>query len=191
MPLDLLPDEPVAFLVAVMAPGSDAAHATIDALAAEFGGVQRRGPVYDFDMTDYYEAEMGPALSKALAWLGPPVAPAELAARKQATIAFERHRARQGRRTVNVDPGLLSINSLVLATTKVSGHRICIGPGLWAEVTLLFEKGAYRAQPWTYRDYQRQDVQSFLLDVRAELRRSPARSGGIGRAGGDPTGGAP
>jgi hypothetical protein len=97
------------------------------------------------------------------------VAPAELSARKQATITFERDRAQQDRRTVNVDPGLLSTNSLVLATTKASGHRICIAPGLWAEVTLMFEKGAYRPQPWTYRDYQRQDVGAFLLDVRRQL----------------------
>jgi hypothetical protein len=172
MPLDLLPDEPVAFLVAVMAPGTDVLAETIDALAGEFGAVRRHGPVYDFSMTDYYEAEMGPSLSKALIWLGPPVAPAELAARKQATIAFERAHACQTRRTVNVDPGLLSTNSLVLATTKTSGHRICIAPGLWAEITLLFQQGSYRPQPWTYMDYKRQDVLQFLLDVRSELRRS-------------------
>ena len=190
MPLDLLTDEPVAFLVAAMAPGVDAVNEAIDALAVEFGDVRRRGPVYDFDMTDYYEAEMGASLTKALAWLGPPIAPAELAARKEATIAFERARARQGRRTINVDPGLLSINSLVLATTKASGHRICIAPGLWAEVTLLFQQGAYRAQPWTYLDYQREDVGRFLLEVRADLRR-PAKPAKSSPTGGDPMGGAP
>ncbi|HCL26983.1 MAG TPA: DUF4416 domain-containing protein [Candidatus Latescibacteria bacterium] len=169
MPLDLNDDRTVAFLCAVMAPGAAATLQAIDELAAEFGDVRLCSPVYDFDMTSYYEAEMGPDLCKALVWLGPLVAPAELAQRKGSTITFERSRANVGRRTVNVDPGLLSANSLVLATTKSSGHRICIAPSLWAEVTLLFEKGAYRPQPWTYRDYQREDVGAFLLSVRGAL----------------------
>jgi len=190
MPLDLLTDEPVAFLVAAMAPGVAAVNEAIDTLAVEFGDVRRRGPVYDFDMTNYYEAEMGPALTKALAWLGPPIAPAELAARKQATMDFELVRARHGRRTINVDPGLLSINSLVLATTKASGHRICIASGLWAEVTLLFQQGAYRAQPWTYLDYQREDEARFLLEVRTEVRHS-AKTVTSRSTSGDPKGGAP
>ena len=166
MPLDLCPDEPVAFLCAVTGPGPEATLGALEELATKFGDVRARGPLYDFDMTDYYAAEMGPGLSKTLAWFGPLLAPAQLAARKQATISFERARADDGRRTVNVDPGLLSANSLVLAPTKASGHRICIAPGLWAEVTLRFEKGAYRPQPWTSLDYQREDVGGFLLEVR-------------------------
>jgi len=170
MPLDLTPDTPEAFLCVVMARSADATTETIAALADEFGALRGRTEAYDFDMTSYYEAEMGSGLCKALAWFGPLVEPAELVQRKQATIAFER--ARSGadqRRTVNVDPGLLSVDSLVLATTKASGHRICMAPGLWAEVTLRFEKGAYRRQPWTYLDYQREDVGAFLLSVRATL----------------------
>ena len=123
MPLDLRPDEPVAFLCAVTGPGPEATLGALEELATKFGDVRARGPLYDFDMIDYYAAEMGPGLSKTLAWFGPLVAPAQLAARKQATISFERARADDGRRTVNVDPGLLSANSLVLATTKASGHR--------------------------------------------------------------------
>ena len=59
------------------------------------------------------------------------------------------------RRTVNIDPGLLSEESLVLATTKASGHRVAIATGLWAEVTLRFERGEYRPLPWTYPDYRK------------------------------------
>lgn len=153
-----------------MARGVEATLETIAALTEEFGELRAQSQVYDFDMTSYYEEEMGSGLCKALAWFGPLVEPAELATRKHATIAFERARSVDGqRRRVNIDPGLLSVNSLVLATTKASGHRICIAPGLWAEVTLRYEKGAYRRQPWTYLDYQREDVGEFLLGVRRRL----------------------
>ena len=174
MPLDLQPSAPTALLCAALAPGAAAVHAAIDRLAERFGPVRARGPVFLFDMTSYYEAEMGPGLAKGLAWFGELLDPAHLAARKGEAMAFEREAARPGadgclRRTVNVDAGLLSPHSLVLATTKARGHRVCIGPSLWAEVTLLFEKGAYRPLPWTYQDFRRDDVGQFLLGVRAQV----------------------
>jgi hypothetical protein len=75
------------------------------------------------------------------------------------------------RRRANIDPGLVTIESLVLASTKYSGHRICIGPGLYAETTLLFQKGQYRPLEWTYQDYRTEAAQAFLLAIRAWLLR--------------------
>lgn len=175
MPLNLHPGEPAAFLCAVMARGADGVDTAVDGLAARFGAVQARSPIWAFDMSGYYEAEMGQGLAKGLVWLGDPIDPERLAGRKRQTLAFERQRAVEGdagalRRTVNVDPGLLSEESLVLATTKASGHRVAIGTGLWAEVTLRFERGEYRPLPWTYPDYRGPEVGEFLLEVRRRLR---------------------
>ena len=72
-------------------------------------------------------------------------------------------------RRANIDPGLLSIESLVLATSKYSGHRICIAPQLYAELTLLYQKGRYQPFAWTYLDYQSETLQDFLLESRTWL----------------------
>ena len=175
MPLNLQPGEPAAFLCAVMARGAEGVDAAVGALSARFGPVRARSPTWAFDMSGYYEAEMGPGLAKALVWLGDPIDPERLAGRKRQTLAFERERAVEGaggdlRRSVNVDPGLLSEDSLVLATTKASGHRVAIATGLWAEVTLRFERGEYRPLPWTYPDYRGPEVREFLLGLRSRLR---------------------
>lgn len=190
MPLDLKPGEPAAFLCAVMARGAEAVDEAVAALASRFGGVRGRSPTWAFDMSGYYEAEMGPGLAKGLVWLGDPIDPEKLAGRKRQSLAFERERAVEGaggdlRRAVNVDPGLLSEESLVLATTKASGHRVAIGAGLWAEVTLRFERGEYRPLPWTYPDYQQPEVGEFLLGVRRRLRER-RRGRGSGATGGAP-----
>lgn len=189
MPLDLKPGEPAAFLCAVMARGAEAVDEAVAALAARFGAVGARSRTWAFDMSGYYEAEMGPGLAKGLAWLGDPIDPERLAGRKRQTLAFERERAVEGaggdlRRTVNVDPGLLSEESLVLATTKARGHRVAIGAGLWAEVTLRFERGEYRPLPWTYPDYRGPEVEEFLVEVRRRLRELRGR--GRGATGGGP-----
>ena len=183
MPLDLRPGEPAAFLCAVMAGGAEAVDEAVAELAARFGAVHARSPTWAFDMSGYYEAEMDPGLAKGLVWLGDPIDPERLAGRKRQSLALERERAVEGggdlRRTVNVDPGLLSEESLVLATTKASGHRVAIGTGLWAEVTLRFERGEYRPLPWTYPDYRQPEVGAFLLGVRRRLRELRRSRGGV------------
>ena len=42
---------------------------------------------------------------------------------------------------------------MVLATTKGYAHRIYLGKGIFADLTLLYENGSYRALRWTYPDY--------------------------------------
>ena len=45
-----------------------------------------------------------------------------------------------GGRRVNLDPGLLSLANLILATTKNRSHRIPLFDGIYAELTLLYAK---------------------------------------------------
>ena len=75
------------------------------------------------------------------------------------------------KRNINIDPGLLTSGSLVLSSTKYSPHRIPIGPGIFAETTLLYEKGIYKPLPWTYLDYKNEFVQETLLRARSWLKK--------------------
>lgn len=174
MPLNLQAETPVALICAVMAPGQEAVLQACRDLEPIFGELSDRSDLYDFDpFSTYYAPEMGTGLSKCVARYGDPVLPSNLASAKLDTLRLEQ-RAAIGddavlARTINLDPGLLSPHSLVLATTKASGHRITIAPSLYAEVTLLYEKGEYRPLPWSYRDYQSPAVQDFLLRQRPSL----------------------
>ena len=116
---------------------------------------------------------MGADLVKGLTWFGDPVELSTLSQAKAQTMAVEQEFAMPTpaglNRRVNADPGLVTADSLVLASTKYSGHRICIGAGIYAETTLLFRKGRYEPMPWTYMDYQNDLVQEFLRKVRREL----------------------
>ncbi len=174
MPLNLQAETPVAFVCGVMAHSEPAVLDACAQLEDVFGEVTDRSEIYDFDaFSAYYRAEMGGGLHKCFACFGERVKPSSLAARKLDAIKAEQDAARgvegNWQRTINLDPGLLSPNSLVLATTKASGHRISIAPSLYAEVTLLFEKGEYRPLPWSYRDVQSAPVQKLLLRLRQRL----------------------
>lgn len=180
MPLDPQPDHPGALITAVLASGADVLDDAAGRLVRLLGPLRARGPVYGFAaFTRYYEDEMGPGLVKQLLWFESPVPPDQLAAIKAQTMALERELARSEegvlRRRANIDPGLVSPDSLVLATTKASGHRVCIAPGLFAEITLLYERGAYRPMPWTYGDFRDEAAQGFLKQIREHLlaQRAP------------------
>ena len=174
MPLDRQPAEPAALIVGVLATDAGTVEAAARELEQTFGPLRDCSAAYDFAAyTRYYEDEMGPGLVKQILWFREVVAPEQLAAAKEHTMAVERQLARfEGdvwRRRANLDPGLVSPDGLVLATTKPSGHRVCIAPGLYAEVTLLFERGAYRPLPWSYRDFRSPEVQAFLIEIRQDL----------------------
>ena len=175
MPLELQAPPTVARICAITAVSETVlAQARAD-LAAVFGPLGPDSVQYPFDQTAYYADEMGEGLLKQLVVFEDLAEPSVLPRLKQQTMALEKVLAQTRRgvwhRQANIDPGLVSIESLVLATTKYAGHRICIAPALYAETTLLFERGHYRPQPWTYRDYQSEGVQDFLLAVRARLLR--------------------
>ena len=132
----------------------------------------RLGPVdmisawLDFDFTTYYEKEMGAPLSRRLVVFKTLVEQTELAVIKRMTNALEQTYKRQGQRRINIDPGYLLPERFVLATGKNFTHRIYIGQGIYADLTLIYQKGAFRTLPWTYPDYADKHLIDFLTLVR-------------------------
>ena len=169
MPVDLQPARPVALVCAILADGEKSLAATTGTLAECFGPIGSTSSTYPFEYTAYYASEMGNGLIKQLVCFDQLVDPATLAAAKTQTIEIEKAMSADGGRRANIDPGLLSIEGLVLATTKYSGHRICIASSLYAELTLIYQRGQYRSLEWTYPDYRQEPVQSFLLQIRTRL----------------------
>ena len=127
-------------------------------LSQEFGPIDYESELLPFVHTTYYAAEFGEGLKRRFVAFVDLVHPGELAEIKLLTNALEMEwvvggRPREGKRRINVDPGYVSHSKLVLATTKNHAHRIYLGQGIYAEVTLHFRDGTFRAWPWTYPDY--------------------------------------
>jgi hypothetical protein len=134
---------------------------------------------YAFDMTRYYEASMGSDLRKALWAFRDLVDPARLPDLKLAANALEEELAGLGlypeARPVNLDPGYLVLGKFVLATTKDQAHRLYLRDGIFAEVTLHYQSGAYHPWPWTYADYRLDEVIAFLGSAREYYREAIGR----------------
>lgn len=138
-------------------------------LAARFSPPDLVSPWLPFGYTSYYEKEMGaPLWRRVLAFSGW-FAQDGLAKIKLQTNALEQAHLAAGRRRVNIDPGYLLLERFVLATGKNFSHRIYIGGGIYADLTLVFRHGAYQPLPWTYPDYADAPLSGFLQRVRRKV----------------------
>ena len=71
-----------------------------------------------------------------------------------------------GRRSVNIDPGYMLLSRFILATGKEFSHRIYIGKGIYADLTLIYSRPGFKTLPWTYPDYTEPEMMAYLLEVR-------------------------
>jgi hypothetical protein len=141
-------------------------------LAETYGVIVLRSTPMTFTQTTYYEREMGTNLTRLYVAFDPLVSIAALAAVKHMTSRLEaRWSTPQGQRRVNIDPGYLDLAKVVLASTKDHSHRLYIGDGIFAEVTLRYRQHAFQSWAWTYPDYQVPATLTFFHQLRALYKR--------------------
>lgn len=142
-----------------------------------FGPVDRQSDRVLFEQyTSYYEPEMGKGIQRCYWSFSDLVPPGSLAEIKLATNRIEAELSSGAGRKVNLDPGLLTLDSLVLATTKPYYHRTYLGKGIHADLSLVYRRGNFECLPWTYPDYREPWVRDFFLGVRKILKEE-SRSG--------------
>jgi hypothetical protein len=138
-------------------------------LAGLFGPTDYESGPIGFDHTAYYDEELGAPLFRRLLGFERLVALDSLRDLKLATNALERKAARTGgARRVNLDPGILTLERLVLASGKNFTHRVYVGGGIWADLTLIYSKArGWVDLPWTFPDYADADMKRRLTQLRA------------------------
>jgi hypothetical protein len=141
---------------------------------ATWGPIALTSKVFSFEDTKYYEKTMGTDLKKTFFAFEQLVDPTALIDIKLRTNELEeQYRAENEHsepRPINLDPGYVTEAKLVLATTKDRDHRLYLGRGIFAEVTVHFCRGVWRTHPWTYPDYQSAGYHEFLTQCRDYLR---------------------
>jgi hypothetical protein len=155
-------------------------------LVKTHGPVDLESPAFVFNLTDYYEKEMGPGLFRRFLSFRRLFEPDRLAELKTETNRLEEEVRKEGGgtlRAVNIDPGYLTASALVIATAKAFSHRIPLAHGIYAHVELLFTRTDARFLDWTYPDMRQEGVTRFFLSVRGtylrQLRGQGEKTGGL------------
>lgn len=184
------PPSPVKLIVALLSAYPDLLTVATKELAEYYGESDLESEVFPWNLTCYYRDEMGEGLLRKFLSFERLVSPEDLSAIKLQTNAIESHfthstpphdpaaKDHAARRRINLDPGYLDANKLVLASTKSAAHRLYLSQGIYAEVTLLFHHGAFHPFEYTYTDYRWPETITFLLRVRTRYLEQLRGGGG-------------
>jgi hypothetical protein len=146
-------------------------------LQTRYGPVDYTSTDLPFAWTRYYDEEMGTPITRFFISFLRLVDPGTLAQIKRETNLLESRFTEIEKRKVNIDPGLLNLSRFILASSKEGSHRIPLSDGVFAEVTLVYERGGFRPLEWTYPDYRSGEYLKILEDIR-RLYKAQARSRG-------------
>ena len=148
---------------------------------ASWGPICLESPRFDFSETKFYTRTMGAGLLKQLVAFESLIDQHDVVTSKLESNQWEaqfkaKHDFEQPR-PINLDPGYVTEAKLVLATTKDRDHRIFIKDGIFAEVTLFYQFHKWHGSRWTYPDYLREDVTTFMSQCRDLLREKYSSDG--------------
>jgi hypothetical protein len=166
--------EPVKLFVGVLTSIPETVAIAEERLTAIFGTVDTRSEQFLFDMTQYYDESMGTPIYRYFISFEKLIEPAEIAAIKVKTNDLESTIAAEYpgiQRPINLDPGYVEQSKIVLASTKNFFHRIHISGGIYAEVTLHYQDGAWQSLPWTFPDYKTARYHPYFSSLRDLYRR--------------------
>jgi hypothetical protein len=143
----------------------------LEELAVRLGPVFFKSPEMRWEHSDYYRDEIGWPLFRRFIAFERILSPDEIREIKLITNVIEDTFSEHDKRRINIDPGYITPSKLVLATTKNYAHRIYLGKGIYAEVTLYYRKGSFRAHEFTYLDYQSEEYIRIFNYLRAHLMK--------------------
>jgi hypothetical protein len=147
-----------------------------DLASRDYGPVDYQSEVVPWTHSDYYQEEMGPGILRKFIFFERLMDPGDLPAIKINTTRIEKSLAalsgNRMRRRINLDPGYVTEAKVVLATTKDYSHRLYIGKGIYAEVTLRYgnKDRSFTAFDHTYLDYGSKTHTTMFNKARELLR---------------------
>lgn len=145
--------DPVKLVISIFSGEPSLITEAIGRLEEKFGKTDFASELLEFNTTDYYEKEFGGGLKRRLLSFEEFIATERLPEIKLFTNSLENGYSAGGKRRLNIDPGYMALEKFVLASCKGFSHRIYLGNGVYADLTMTYEKGDFRTLPWTYPDY--------------------------------------
>ncbi len=161
---------PVKLLCGVLYSDDDLLRTTKEMLENKFGQIDYTSKVFPFDVTDYYIPEMGTPIYRLFYSFKELINPKNLASIKIICNEIEDKNAHKGNRKVNIDPGYLDYDKLVLASAKYNAHKIYLDLGIWADLTLTYCGGHYIPSQYCFPDFKNGLYEKEILFIRAKYK---------------------
>lgn len=159
---------PVRLFIGIIYNESAPLNSCLEKFPAEFGKIDFISNDFPFNYTSYYEKEMGKDLWRKIISFRKLINRDEIVNAKIFTNKLEVEFRRNNCRSINLDPGYISSEHLILATGKGYYHRPYIGKGVYADLTLVYQDKKFKTLEWTYPDYKCDYMQDIFRKLRKE-----------------------
>jgi len=165
--LSLVLPGPVKPFAMVLYSSEDALAQALRMLGERWGVPDHVGAARPFDLTAYYENEMGPGLLRRAVSFER-LAPSEcLIERKVEAMEVEDAlRGTGGGRRVNIDPGYVDLQKIVLASSKEGPWKVHLGRGVHADLIARVVKGKLEPSPAGFADFRSGAYEEDLIAIR-------------------------
>lgn len=164
---------PGRLIVSIIYSSMDALADSVKTLERRFGRVQFETLEIPCASTSEYREEMGENLLRRFYSFENLVSRDSLPALKAACYKIEPKFSdtvdEYNFRTANIDPGILTPSTLVMASHKEYNHRVYLSDGVYAELTLIYAHNKFCRLPWTNPDFCHDEAIDFFLRVRSSF----------------------
>ncbi len=168
-PLEVLPVIP---LISVISSDEELKKKAEFILESYFARADLISGLYPFDLSDYYEEEMGVKLTRQWFSFKELRDASRLAEWKLICADIEEQfLEKRSNRKVNIDPGYMDYGKLVLASFKSAPDKIYIGQAVWAHTCLRYDHGRFTAPEHSFPDFIDGRFNDFMLEVRSHYKR--------------------
>ena len=135
-------------------------------LVEKYGEIDYQGDQFNFEISEYYRPEMGWPIYRRFWAFETLINPNEIARVKIECNEIEDQLTVAGNRKVNLDPGYMDYDKIVLASAKYNGQKIYLDYGIYADLTLRYEKGEYYPYSWSFPDFKEGQYNQTFLRIR-------------------------
>ncbi len=146
--------QPVKFFIGALFSDEDLLSQAQQLCIKRIGDIDFHSESFPFDETTYYDGEMGRPIFRMFFSFQALINPGELANLKIKCNEIEETLSVSGARKVNLDIGYLDFHKMVLASAKYNGQKIYLDHGIYADPTLIFERGKFHPFEHTFPDFK-------------------------------------
>lgn len=162
-----LPPFPVKFFIAALYSDPVVFAKTKELLASLWGKIDYCGNDRPFDVTGYYDEEMGFPQIRQILTFEKLYDPTLLVSMKLRCNELEKELVCGGKRVVNLDAGYLDHNKVVLASAKEAGQKVYLDKGIYADLAGRYKNGKYQPFEWSFPDFRDGRYDQELCEIRA------------------------
>lgn len=147
-------------------------------LRKKYGEIDHRTDYIPFSHTEYY-SRINSNLFKVIFSFNKLVKREEIVKIKLYTNSLEKKMSENSKRSVNIDPGYLTLSNVFLASCKDYFHRVYLGRGVYLENEYKYVAKKFEPWDWTYPDYKKAQYINFFHEVRRIYHKQMLKKGGL------------